>query len=57
MQERIDELRKKLNNSDDNDNNDDNDEYVIILNNINCDNLLSNPNMTPGIVEELGKYF
>ena len=52
--------RKKLNNSDDNDDNndnDDNDKFVINLNNMNFNNLLSNPNMTFEIAEELGKYF
>ena len=60
VKERVDALRKKLNNSDDNDNNDDNydnDDNVINLNNINFNNLLSNPNMTSEIAEELGKYF
>ena len=41
---------------DDNDNNDDN-KFVINLNNMNFNNLLSNPNMTFEIAEELSKYF
>ena len=62
VKEKIDALRKKINNSDDNnddnynnddnDDNDDNDEVVINLN-----NLLDNQNMTPEIAEELGKYY
>ena len=61
VKERIDALRKKLNNSaddnnDDNDDNDNNDKFVINLNNMNFNNFLSNPNMTFEIAEELGNY-
>ena len=71
VKERIDALRKKLNNSDDNDSNDNNDDNdnndnnddndnndnVINLDNMNFNDLLSNPNMTLEIAEELGKYY
>ena len=56
---RIDALRKRLNNSDDNDKDNDkndNDENVVNLDNMNFNDLLSNPNMTLEIAEELGKY-
>ena len=36
---------------------DEDDENVINLNDISFDDLLNNPNMTPKIAEEIGKYF
>ena len=70
VKERIDALRKKLKylnkarinkassseTSSDSENNGDN-ENVINLNNVSFDDLLNNPNMTPKIAGELGKYF